>query len=175
MRPTSTPSSWCGAARTTASSWSARRGRARLAGQGKVEGGYETDRTGRSGPAARKGSCPSAWKPYVDQGEGYVLVSFAEADCGPCPARPLCTRARRQPRRLRLHPRAEHEALTAARERLATKEGRRRYGRRAGIEGTLSRGVCAFGLRRGRYCGLARTRLQHVATAAAIDLQRLAA
>ena len=36
-------------------------------------------------------------------------------------------------------------------------------------------GVCAFGLRRGRYCGLARTRLQHVATAAAIDLQRLAA
>ena len=33
----------------------------------------------------------------------------------------------------------------------------------------------AFGLRRGRYRGLARTHLQHVATAAAIDLQRLAA
>jgi transposase len=33
--------------------------------------------------------------------------------------------------------------------------------------------VRAFGLRRSRYRGLARTRLQHVATAAAIDLARL--
>ena len=77
--------------------------------------------------------------------------------------------------RLRPHPRAEHEALKAARERLATKEGRRRYGRLAGIEGTISRGVRAFGLRRSRYRGLSKTHLQHVATAAAIDLQRLAA
>jgi transposase len=147
--------------------------------QGKVEGGYGADRfeVDWDGERARcpQGKLSSAWKPYVDRGEGYVLVSFPEADCGPCPARPLCTRARRQPRRLRLHPRAEHEALTAARGRLATKEGRRRYGRRAGIEGTLSQGVRAFGLRRSRYRGLARTRLQHVATAAAIDLQRLAA
>jgi hypothetical protein len=35
--------------------------------------------------------------------------------------------------------------------------------------------VRAFGLRRGRYRGLARTRLQHAATAAAVDLERLAA
>ena len=35
--------------------------------------------------------------------------------------------------------------------------------------------VRAFGLRRSRYRGSARTHLQHVATAAAIDLQRLAA
>src|ERR687896_670620 len=64
---------------------------------------------------------------------------------------------------------------TAARERLTTKEGRRRYARRAGIEGTLSQGVRAFGLRRSRYRGLARTHLQHVATAAAVNLERLAA
>src|SRR4051812_36281212 len=141
--------------------------------QGKVEGGYETDRfeVDWDGERARcpQGKLSSAWKPYVGRGEGYGLVSFAEAACSACPARPLCTRARRQPRRLRPHPRAEHEALTAARERLATKEGRRRHGRRAGIEGTLSRGVRAFGLRRGRYRGLARTHLQHVATAAASD------
>ena len=67
----------------------------------------------------------------------------------------------------------EYEALRAARGRLATKEGRRAYARRAGIEGTLSQGVRAFGLRRSRYRGLARTHLQHVATAAAIDLARL--
>jgi transposase len=47
------------------------------------------------------------------------------------------------------------------------------YRLRAGIEGTLSQGVRAFGLRRSRYRGLARTHLQHVATAAAINLARL--
>ena len=74
---------------------------------------------------------------------------------------------------LKLQPRAEHEALGAARGRLATREGRRLYARRAGVEGTISQGVRAFGLRRSRYRGLARTHLQHVATAAAIDLARL--
>ena len=59
--------------------------------------------------------------------------------------------------------------------RFATKEGRRRYARRAGVEGTLSQGVRAFGLRRSRYRGLAKTHLRHVATAAAINLDRLAA
>jgi hypothetical protein len=89
--------------------------------------------------------------------------------------RPLCTRAEHRARHLKLPPRAEHEALRAARGRLATKEGRRRYARRAGVEGTLSQGVRAFGLRRSRYRGLAKTHLRHVATAAAIDLDRLAA
>jgi IS5 family transposase len=76
---------------------------------------------------------------------------------------------------LKLQPHAEHEALKAARARLATEEGRRLYARRAGIEGTISQGVRAFGLRRSRYRGLARTHLQHVATATAINLDRLAA
>src|SRR3954471_3206728 len=97
------------------------------------------------------------------------------ADGGTCPARPLCTRAAHQARHLKLQPRAAHEALGAARERLGTKEGRRRYARRAGIEGPLSQGVRAFGLRRSRYRGLAKTHLQHVATAAAVNLERLAA
>jgi hypothetical protein len=35
--------------------------------------------------------------------------------------------------------------------------------------------VRAFGLRRGRYRGLAKTHLRHVATAAAVNLERLAA
>jgi transposase len=35
--------------------------------------------------------------------------------------------------------------------------------------------VRAFGLRRSRYRGLAKTHLQHVASAAAINLERLAA
>ena len=58
---------------------------------------------------------------------------------------------------------------------LSTEAGRQRYARRAGIEGSLSQGVRAFGLRRSRYRGLAKTHLQHVASAAAINLERLAA
>src|SRR5690242_21104661 len=96
-----------------------------------------------------------------------------KADCGACPARALCTRKPHQPRHPRLPPRAEHEALKAARGQLTTEAGRRRYARRAGIEGTISQGVRAFGLRRSRYRGLARTHLQHVATAAAVNLARL--
>ena len=50
---------------------------------------------------------------------------------------------------------------------------RDRYGKRAGIEGTLSQAVRAFGLRRCRYLGLAKTKLQHVFTAIAINVVRV--
>ena len=49
------------------------------------------------------------------------------------------------------------------------------YARRAGIEGTLSEGIRGFGLRRCRYVGLAKAHLQHVITAAAMNLSRFAA
>jgi transposase len=146
--------------------------------QGKVEGGHTIDRFDIDWDEQRvrcpQGKLSSAWSPQLDQaGTSYISVWFRKADCAACTARPLCTRAAHQARHLKLQPRAEHEALKAARERLATKEGRRRYARRAGIEGTLSQGVRAFGLRRSRYRGLAKTHLQHVATAAAINLARV--
>ena len=47
--------------------------------------------------------------------------------------------------------------------------------RRAGIEGTISQGVRAFGLRRSRSRGLAKTHLQHVASTSHVNLERLAA
>jgi transposase len=103
-----------------------------------------------------------------------VHVDFAPVDCTPCPARPQCTRAATQPRSLTLQPRAEHEAIQVARQRQQTPEFAVQYAPRAGVEGTLSQGVRAFGLRRARYRGLAKTRLQHAATAAAINLSRLA-
>ncbi len=148
--------------------------------QGKVEGGYTLDRFEVDWDARRvrcpQGKLSSAWSSQVDHADApYISVMFRKADCGACPARPLCTRAEHQARHLKLPPRVEHEALKAARGRLATKEGRRRYARRAGIEGTLSQGVRTFGLRRSRYRGLAKTHLQHVATAAALNLERLAA
>ena len=147
--------------------------------QAKLEGGYTPDRFEvdweRERVRCPQGKLSSAWNALVERsGAPYIRVQFRAADCGTCPARPLCARAG-QARHLRLHLRAEHEALKGARGRLATKEGRRAYARRAGIEGTISQGVRAFGLRRSRYRGLARTHLQHVATAAAINVERLAA
>ena len=98
---------------------------------------------------------------------------FRKADCDACPAQASCTRKPHQPRSCGCRRAPEYEALKAARGQLTTEAGRRLYARRAGIEGTISQGVRAFGLRRARYRGLAKTHLQHVATAAAINLDRL--
>jgi transposase len=108
---------------------------------------------------------------------GAIRVQFRAADCRACASRARCTRSRsdHQGRVLALLPRREHAALAAARAREGTAEGRRLYAQRQGVEATLSQGVRAFGLRRARYRGLAKTGLQHVATAAAINLDRIAA
>jgi transposase len=74
-----------------------------------------------------------------------------------------------------LFPQREHEALAAARARERTAEYRGRYAQRQGIEATMSQAVRAFGLRQARYRGLVKTGLQHIATAAAINIDRLAA
>ena len=52
---------------------------------------------------------------------------------------------------------------------------RQDYARRAGVEGTISQGVRAFGLRQARYLGLAKTHLQELGTAVAINLCRWSA
>jgi hypothetical protein len=43
----------------------------------------------------------------------------------------------------------------------------------AGIEGTISQDIRRMGVRQARYIGQARTHLQHVATAAAINIERI--
>lgn len=61
------------------------------------------------------------------------------------------------------------------RQREQTPEFKEQYKQRAGIEGTISQGVRAFELRRSRYLGQAKTRLQHLAIAAAMNLVRIGA
>lgn len=68
-----------------------------------------------------------------------------------------------------------HLALQAARTRQTTDEFKQRYATRAGVEGTVSQGVRSLNLRRSCYIGLAKTHLQHVATAAAMNLSRFLA
>ena len=77
------------------------------------------------------------------------------------------------PRNLLLHEREKYEALQRARARHRSKAGKKLYQRRAGIEGTISQGVRAYGVRRSRYRGMAKTHLQQVATAAAINIVRV--
>ena len=60
-----------------------------------------------------------------------------------------------------------------ARTRQETPEFPLQYARRADIEGTLSQAVWGCGLRRSRYRGAAKTPIQHVATAAAVNICRL--
>ena len=109
------------------------------------------------------------------QGSRPIIVAFAKHTCETCPVRTSCTRAKHTGRRLRLPPQDQYEALQAAQTWSASEEGQQRYQRRAGGEGTLSQGVRAFGLRQTRYWGLAKTHVQHVAIAAAINIDRLVA
>src|SRR5215204_4522776 len=118
----------------------------------------------------------SSWTERIDHtGMPYVAVVFSERDCKSCPARTLCTRKAKGARRLKLQPQAQYLALQQARQRHASEEGRLLYNRRAGIEGTISQGVRAFELRQTRYRGLAKAHLQHIAIAAAINLDRIVA
>ena len=95
--------------------------------------------------------------------------------CAACPARAQCTKATQNSRQLLLHLQVEHEALHAARQRLGREEGLQLYAGRAGVEGTLLQTVRAFGLRRTRYWRLVKTSLRYVATAAAMNVERLTA
>ena len=98
-------------------------------------------------------------------------------DCGTCPPRPLCTHvpSHAGAHASGSHPRPQSEALHAAQAWYASEEGNGSIGNAPGVEGTLSQGVRAFGLRRTRYRGLAKTHLQHVAIAAAINIDRIVA
>lgn len=122
-----------------------------------------------------QGKQSRVWREGPDRYAPRLLVSFDPADCRNCQARALCTRAKVQPRRLRIQPRPQFQALQAARQLQTTEAGRKLYNIRAGVEGTISQGVRGFGLRRSRYWGSAKTHLQHLATAAAINLDRLGA
>jgi len=130
---------------------------------------------------AQQVTCPEGkqsryWSRSHDLFDNAVIhVRFAKVDCLACSKRAHCTRSRDGPRSLKLRGRDEHEALQQARERQETEAFKKKYKRRAGVEGTISQGTRRFGLRRARYRGLAKTHLQHVLTAIAMNLMRLAA
>ena len=58
------------------------------------------------------------------------------------------------------------------RQRQTTPAFKELYAQRAGVEGTISKGIRAFGLRRSRYCGQPKTHLQHVRIGASLNFVR---
>ncbi|MEU9891881.1 IS1182 family transposase [Sphaerisporangium sp. NPDC051011] len=106
-------------------------------------------------------------------GHPVIKVNFSQAHCTPCPVRAQCTKSATASRKLTLRPREQHQALAHARALQRTEQWQRRYQVRAGAEGTISQAVRGHGQRRSRYIGLAKTHLQSVLTATAINLVRV--
>lgn len=130
---------------------------------------------------AEQVTCPGGyqsvkWSPTHDQhGNAIINIRFARQDCAGCGLRADCTRSAQGPRELSIRPQAQHIALQEARAYQQTAEFAAEYAGRAGVEGTVSQGVRVCDVRRARYVGLAKTRLQHILTAAALNVVRLGA
>lgn len=115
-----------------------------------------------------------SWLPNTYPKNGMIWEArFARRDCTPCPLRVHCTKSKIEPRIIGLQSRDYYEALQAARKRQDTEAFREQYAPRAGIEATHEQAIRRCGLRQSRYIGLVKTHLQHLLTAAAINLVRI--
>ena len=140
-------------------------------------GGYTSDAFAidwdRRQVTCPQGAASTSWSPCHQRGTEMIVVKFAAATCRPCPARSQCTSSVRSGRQLGLRPREVHEAITAIRAEQASQQWKDRYNIRAGVEGTISQATHVTGIRTARYLGLHKTRLEHAAAAAALNLIRL--
>ncbi len=105
-------------------------------------------------------------------GDG-AAIGFAATDCQPCPLRIHCTKGIAG-RQIVIPSRRLYDIQRANRADQTDPRWRRRYNLCAGVESTISEAVRAHGLRRCRYIGLAKTRLQHVLIACAMNAARIA-
>jgi transposase len=121
-----------------------------------------------------QGKTSASWSPCAQRGKDAIVATFSALHCGPCPARALCTTSGKNRRQLTVLPRDLAEAQAAARAAETTIPFQADYARRAGVEGTMHQAT-SHGARRARYRGLAKTRLDHVYMACALNLLRLEA
>ena len=119
-----------------------------------------------------QGKTSASWTPCTQKGQAAAVATFSSADCGPCPARSLCTTSSKKRRQLTVLPRDLAEAQAAARTAEKTIPFQADYARRAGVEGTMHQ-AASHGARRARYRSLPKTRLDHAYMACALNLLRL--
>ena len=102
-----------------------------------------------------------SWTPAMDKCSNETLkIKFSVRDCKLRLSRLRCTLVSR--RTINVRRQDHHMALEAVRAREKSGEFALEYAQRAGIEGTISQGVRSMKLRRARYVGLAKTRLEHI-------------
>src|SRR6266487_2926469 len=126
----------------------------------------------------QQATCPqnrtsNSWTPASQRGTDTIVIKFAAGTCGPCPVRDQCATSKRGYRQLTVQPREAHDAQREARARQDTKDWQSKYTLRAGVEGTIRQAVAVTGLHHARYRGLAKTHLDHVFSAVALNLIRL--
>jgi transposase len=143
------------------------------AGQGFAAGDFQIDWR-RQEATCPQGKRSLSWTPAIDRSDNDVIkIKFSRRDCRPCPSRSLCTTSHHLRRTITIRAHADYEALYRARRRQETASFQKAYAQRAGIEGTISQGVRRCRLRRTRYIGQAKTHLQHIFTATALNFVRV--
>lgn len=125
----------------------------------------------------KKVICPmgkesSSWTPTRSRrGHEVYFIHFREKDCRVCPVKAACTRGQR--RAIAFPERELVEMMAKQRAFQQTEPYKEFYRKRAGVEGTISQAAWVLGMRRSRYLGLAKTHLQNIFTAAALNLTRV--
>jgi transposase len=107
-----------------------------------------------------------------EQATGKVSCRFewSRSDCGHCPLRQQCIKADHPHRTLVVG--EHHTTLQTRRQEQQTKPFKQRMKHRNAIEGTQSELVRAHGMRRARYRGLAKAKLQNYFIGAACNIKR---
>lgn len=125
----------------------------------------------------RQATCPagqqnSQCSRLVEKATGRVAyrLEWDTATCAACPLRLKCIKAEHKHRTLVVG--ENHTVLQARRQEQQTEEFKARLKHRNAIEGTQSELVRAHGLRRARYRGLAKTKLQNYFIGAACNVKR---
>lgn len=90
-------------------------------------------------------------------GKPVVKIKFSTKDGRVCLFRGDCTKSKIARRTLTILPEEQFEMQRVARQREKTRQYKREYRRRSGIEGTISQAVRGFGMRHSRYIGAAKT------------------
>ena len=125
----------------------------------------------------RQAACPAGHQNtqcsrLVEKATGRVSFRFEwdSATCAACPLRLKCIKAQHKHRTLVLG--ENHTVLQTRRNEQKTAEFKARLKHRNAIEGTQSELVRAHGMRRARYRGLAKTKLQNYFIGAACNVKR---
>src|SRR5262249_45998930 len=123
-------------------------------------------------------TCPqektsTSWTPATQRGIKVIVTRFDRQTCQQCPVKAQCTTATRTGRQLTLRPQPVQEARDQARPTQPPTDGRAKSARRPGPEPPTAQAAKVPAPRHARYRGLAKTHLEHVYKAVALNLIRL--